>query len=65
MIGMHSKGDIVCDKDGVSAAAVFAEMAVALAKEGKTIQVQVFLFHIFIRDYTMNGVSYALSVDVW
>ena len=32
----------MCDKDGVSTAAVLAEMSVALANEGKTIQVHLY-----------------------
>jgi phosphomannomutase len=40
-------GDIVVDKDGVSAAAVVMEMAVALQKEGKTFKASSYFLFVF------------------
>jgi len=55
-------GDVVCDKDGVSAAAVAAEMAASLAEEGLNLQDQLRFLQRTYGDFVSYN-SYLLSYN--
>ncbi len=55
-------GSVVNDKDGVSAGAVFAEMASALAARGSTVSAHLDTLYARLGQYVMNA-SYVISRD--